>query len=49
MTCAIRELREETGIVSSNLKEIGRVIHHGQKSVSYPTNSELHRGIVVVR
>ncbi|MBQ7706446.1 MAG: NUDIX hydrolase [Lachnospiraceae bacterium] len=28
LTCACRELHEETGIVSENLIEIGRVLHH---------------------
>lgn len=31
--CAIRELREETGIVSSDLQEIGRVVHDGHHSL----------------
>ena len=31
--CAERELREETGIISSNLKEIGRIVHDGHKSL----------------
>lgn len=33
MACAVRELREETGIESLNLIEIGRVIHHLHKSI----------------
>lgn len=31
--CAIRELREETGIVSCNLQEIGRIVHDGHHSL----------------
>ena len=31
--CAIRELREETGIESSNLKEIRRIVHDGHRSL----------------
>ena len=29
LECAIRELREETGIVSSDLKEVRRFVHDG--------------------
>ena len=32
VTCAARELHEETGITSDNLVEIGRVLHHNHKS-----------------
>ena len=31
--CAVRELREETGIVSCNLQELRRIIHDGHHSV----------------
>ena len=31
--CAVRELREETGIESSNLKEIRRIVHDGHRSL----------------
>lgn len=31
--CAIRELREETGINETNLVEIGRVVQHGNHSI----------------
>jgi len=31
--CAIRELREETGIISSDLKEIKRIAHEGHRSI----------------
>ena len=33
VTCACRELYEETGIISDDLIEIGRVLHHGHKSI----------------
>lgn len=33
IACAARELREETGIKSCNLQEIGRVIHDGHRSL----------------
>ncbi len=33
LECAIRELREETGIVSSDLQEIRRVVHDGHHSL----------------
>ncbi len=31
--CAIRELREETGIISCNLQEIKRIVHDGHHSL----------------
>ncbi len=51
MTCAIRELREETGIVSSNLKEIGRVIHHDHKSyyVDYLCNTDVEKSSITLQ
>ena len=51
MTCAIRELREATGIVSSNLKEIGRVIHHGHKSyyVDYLCNTDVEKSSITLQ
>lgn len=33
LECAIRELREETGIVCSDLKELKRVVHDGHSIV----------------
>lgn len=33
LDCAIRELQEETGITADDLKEIGRVIDHGHKTI----------------
>lgn len=31
--CAIRELREETGVVSTEMKELGRIVHDGHHSL----------------
>ena len=31
--CAIRELKEETGIISSDLQEIRRIVHGGRRSL----------------
>lgn len=33
LDCAIRELREETGIETSEIKEIGRVVHDVHHSI----------------
>lgn len=33
IACAVRELREETGIVSHDLQEIGRIVHDGHHSL----------------
>ncbi len=33
LECAIRELREETGILSNELQEVGRVIHHTHHTI----------------
>lgn len=33
--CAARELREETGIVSNNLKKLGTVVHDGHHSIYF--------------
>ena len=33
MECAVRELREETGIVSCNLQELKRIVHDGHHSL----------------
>ena len=33
LTCACRELHEETGIASDHVIEIGRVIHYGRQSL----------------
>ncbi|MCD7739092.1 MAG: NUDIX hydrolase [Lachnospiraceae bacterium] len=31
--CAVRELKEETGIISDDLHELGRVVHHSHQSI----------------
>ncbi len=33
LECAIRELKEETGIFSDDLHEVGRVIHHSHHTI----------------
>lgn len=33
LECAVRELREETGIDSSELQEIGRIVHNAHHSI----------------
>ena len=33
MECAVRELREETGIVSCNLQQLKRIIHDGHHTL----------------
>ena len=33
MTCALRELSEETGIKADKLTEVGRVLHHLHRSI----------------
>lgn len=49
--CAIRELQEETGIVSNELTEIGRVLHHGYKSiyVEYLCNTDVAKDSIVLQ
>ena len=34
-TCARRELSEETGILSENLTELGRVLHRGHRTIYF--------------
>lgn len=31
--CAVRELKEETGIVAENIKEVGKTIHHAHHTI----------------
>lgn len=33
LDCAVRELKEETGLTAANLEEIGRVVHDGHHSL----------------
>lgn len=49
--CAIRELREETGIESSNLKEISRIVHDGHRSlyVEYLCITDLDKNAVLLQ
>lgn len=49
--CAIRELREETGIESSNLKEISRIVHDGHHSlyVEYLCITDLDKNAVLLQ
>lgn len=51
VTCAARELREETGITSDNLIEIGRVLHHGHKAffVKYLCITDVDKESVVLQ
>lgn len=50
-TCAIRELHEETGIVSDELTEIGQVLHYGHKTiyVEYLCNTDVDKGSIVLQ
>jgi 8-oxo-dGTP pyrophosphatase MutT (NUDIX family) len=49
--CAIRELRQETGISSNRLIEIGRVLHHGHKTiyVEYLCNTAIDKSSIVLQ
>lgn len=49
--CAFRELREETGIVADKLTEIGRVVHHGHKTiyVEYLCNTDTDKNSIVLQ
>lgn len=51
LSCACRELREETGIVSDNLVEIGRVLHHEHKSfyVEYLCITDVDKDSIVLQ
>lgn len=43
ITCAIRELKEETGITTDKLTEVGRVMHYGHQTyyVEYLCNTDV--------
>ena len=45
LTCAIRELREETGIVADELIEIGRILHYRHRThyVGYLCNTDVDK------
>ncbi len=51
VTCASRELYEETGIVSDSLMEIGRVLHYGHKSffVKYLCITDVDKDSVILQ
>ena len=51
MKCALRELKEETGISSDELIEIGRVLHHGHKTyyVDYLCITDADKNSVVLQ
>ena len=51
LSCARRELREETGIIADNLVEIGRVLHHGHKSfyVEYLYITDVDKDSIVLQ
>lgn len=51
LDCAVRELREETGISSDRLMEIGRVLHHGHKTiyVEYLCNTAMDKSSIVLQ
>ena len=51
LTCAMRELQEETGIASDELIEIGRVLHHGHKTyyVDYLCVTDVDKDSIVLQ
>ena len=51
LTCAIRELQEETGIVSDKLVEIGRVLHHGHQTyyVDYLCTTDTDKNSIILQ
>ena len=51
VTCAARELHEETGITSDNLVEIGRELHHNHKSfyVEYLCITDIDKDSIVLQ
>ncbi|MBD8914321.1 MAG: NUDIX domain-containing protein [Ruminococcus bicirculans] len=51
VTCAARELHEETEITSDNLVEIGRVLHHNHKSfyVEYLCITDIDKDSIVLQ
>lgn len=51
LTCAIRELKEETGILADNLIEIGRVLHHEHKTyyVEYLCNTDIDKNNIILQ
>ena len=51
LTCASRELLEETGILSENMVEIGRVLHHGHQTyyVDYLCNTNIDKDSIILQ
>ena len=51
LACAVRELREETGIISEKLTEVGRVLHHGHKSiyVEYLCDTDMDKTRIILQ
>ena len=51
VTCALRELYEETGIKTDELTEVGRVLHHLHKSiyVDYLCVTDVDKSSVVLQ
>ena len=51
LDCAVRELREETGISSDRLTEIGRVFHYGHRTiyVEYLCNTAIDKSSIVLQ
>lgn len=51
LDCATRELREETGISSENLTEIGQVLHYGHKTiyVDYLCNTDIDKNNIILQ
>lgn len=51
LACAIRELYEETGIISNELTEIGRILHYGHKTihVEYLCNTDVDKDRIVLQ
>lgn len=49
--CAIRELREETGIEAHNLIEIGRILHHMHQSiyVEYLCDTDVDKDTIILQ
>lgn len=51
LDCAFRELREETGIAAKELGEIGRVLHHGHKTiyVEFLCKTDIEKNTIILQ
>ena len=51
LTCALRELKEETGIATDELIEIGRVLHHGHQTyyVDYLCVTDIDKNSIILQ